>query len=101
MRLISVLFAGCFSERKQSSDDQVVDDVEMIELDVAVKLKKSIEDVMRGVVVYVEVRAENEDRSDGIKTIVGEMGAQVNDRLYKYCFWTQFNCSTLNVFVKF
>lgn len=82
---MSVLFAGCWAEWKQATADHVVDDVEMIESDAAaVKPTKSIEDVMCGVVVYVEVRADDDDRSDGIKTVVDEMGAQVNDRLNRY-----------------
>lgn len=75
---MSDLFAGIWSEWKQPTKDHVVDDVEMTEP------VKFIEDVMRGVIVYVEVRAENDDRSHGIKTVIDGMGAKVNDRLNRY-----------------
>lgn len=44
---------------------------------------QTIEDVMRPVVAYVEVRCEEDNRSEGIKAVISGMGAQVNDRLLK------------------
>lgn len=45
--------------------------------------KATIQEVFRNVVVYVEVKTIEEDRSDGIKRVAAEMGATVNDKLYK------------------
>lgn len=43
----------------------------------------TIQEVMRPVVAYVEVRCEEDNRSEGIKAVISGMGAQVNDRLLK------------------
>lgn len=44
---------------------------------------KTIQDVMKDVIVYVEVRTENDNRTDGIKEKLIEIGAKVNDRLLR------------------
>lgn len=45
---------------------------------------KTIQEVMKDVVAYVEVRTESDNRTDGIKEKLAELGAQVNDRLNRY-----------------
>uniref|UniRef100_A0A182PQI8 BRCT domain-containing protein n=1 Tax=Anopheles epiroticus TaxID=199890 RepID=A0A182PQI8_9DIPT len=45
--------------------------------------KRTIEDVMREVRVYVEVRSGTDNRSDGIKEHIASLGAKVNERLLK------------------
>uniref|UniRef100_A0A182K3G7 BRCT domain-containing protein n=1 Tax=Anopheles christyi TaxID=43041 RepID=A0A182K3G7_9DIPT len=45
--------------------------------------KRSIQDVMREVCVYVEVRSGTDNRSDGIKEHIASLGAKVNERLLK------------------
>lgn len=44
---------------------------------------KTIQDVMKNVIVYVEVRSGSDNRSDGIKKVIAELGAQVNDKLLR------------------
>lgn len=44
----------------------------------------TIEEVMKNVVVYVEIRSDEEDRSDGVKKIISDLGAKVNNKLLKY-----------------
>lgn len=41
---------------------------------------KTIQEVFENVIFYVEVRAENDNRSEGIKRIVSNYGAGVNDK---------------------
>ncbi|XP_058832822.1 uncharacterized protein LOC131690808 [Topomyia yanbarensis] len=45
--------------------------------------QKTIQDIMAGVCIYVEVRSGTDNRSDGIKDHVASLGAKVNDRLYR------------------
>lgn len=45
---------------------------------------KTIQEVMKDVIVYVEVRTEHDNRTAGIKEKLIEIGAQVNDRLLRY-----------------
>lgn len=44
---------------------------------------QTIQDVMRDVVVYVEMRTGADNRSEGIKTVIAQLGATVNDRLLR------------------
>lgn len=44
---------------------------------------KTIQEVMKNVVVYVEVRSGCDNRSDGIKKVIAELGATINDKLFK------------------
>ncbi|XP_053683051.1 mediator of DNA damage checkpoint protein 1 [Sabethes cyaneus] len=44
---------------------------------------KTIQDIMSGVCIYVEVRSGTDNRSDGIRDHVASLGAKVNDRLLK------------------
>lgn len=44
---------------------------------------KTIQEVMKDVIVYVEVRNGEDNRSDGIKQVIAELGVKVNDRLYR------------------
>lgn len=46
-------------------------------------MEKTIQQVMAGVCVYIEVRSGADNRSDGIKDVVASLGAKVNDKLYK------------------
>lgn len=45
--------------------------------------KRTIQEVMREVCVYVEVRSGTDNRSDGIKEHIASLGAKVNERLLK------------------
>lgn len=45
--------------------------------------ERTIQDVMKDVVVYVEVRTGEDNRSAGIKTVISQFGAKVNDRLLR------------------
>ena len=44
---------------------------------------KTIQDVFSKVVLYIEVKTLDEDRSESIKAVAKQMGATVNDKLYK------------------
>lgn len=50
----------------------------------AAQRPRTIQDVMKDVVVYVEVRTGWDNRSVGIKNVISKLGAQVNDRLLRY-----------------
>jgi len=41
----------------------------------------TLPELLKDIVVYVEVRTGNDNRSEGVKTIIAKMGAQVNNRL--------------------
>ncbi|EDX06680.1 GD25875 [Drosophila simulans] len=41
----------------------------------------SLPELLKDIVVYVEVRTGNDNRSEGVKSIIAKMGAQVKDRL--------------------
>ncbi|XP_012154800.1 uncharacterized protein LOC101449922 isoform X2 [Ceratitis capitata] len=43
----------------------------------------SIEELMRDIVVYVEVRTGEDNRSDGVKKVISQLGARVNDKLLR------------------
>ncbi|XP_062134488.1 microcephalin isoform X1 [Drosophila sulfurigaster albostrigata] len=43
----------------------------------------SLSDILKDVIVYVEVRTGNDNRSEGVKSIISKLGAQVNDRLLR------------------
>ncbi len=51
---------------------------------------KTIQDVMQDVIVYVEVRFGDEDRTASIKEAVAELGATVNDNFNKLVNWLEF-----------
>lgn len=46
---------------------------------------------MKDVVVYVEVRSDMDNRTDGVKGVIAKLGAKVNDRLTKYALIDQFS----------
>lgn len=48
---------------------------------------KTIQDVMKDVIVYVEVRFGDENRTASIKEAVAELGATVNDNFNKLVYW--------------
>lgn len=45
---------------------------------------KTIQQVMKDVIVYVELHYEGENRSDGIKKVISQLGAKVNNTLLRY-----------------
>lgn len=47
-------------------------------------IPKTIQEVLKDVVVYVEVRYGSDNRTAGVKNVISKMGAKVNDRLLKY-----------------
>lgn len=46
-------------------------------------IPKTIQEVLKDVVVYVEVRYGVDNRTAGVKNVISRMGAKVNDRLLK------------------
>ncbi|XP_050091169.1 mediator of DNA damage checkpoint protein 1 [Anopheles aquasalis] len=46
-------------------------------------VQRTIQEVLRNVCVYVEVRSGTDNRSDGIKEHIASLGARVNERLLK------------------
>lgn len=44
---------------------------------------ESIQEVMKNVVVYVEVRTAEDNRSAGVKNVISQLGAKVNDRFLR------------------
>lgn len=47
-------------------------------------IPKTIQEVLKDVVVYVEVRYGADNRTAGVKNVISRLGAKVNDRLLKY-----------------
>uniref|UniRef100_A0A0K8V0H1 Microcephalin n=1 Tax=Bactrocera latifrons TaxID=174628 RepID=A0A0K8V0H1_BACLA len=43
----------------------------------------SIEELMRDIIVYVEVRTGEDNRSEGVKKVISQLGARVNDKLLR------------------
>uniref|UniRef100_A0A0A1WJW7 Microcephalin n=1 Tax=Zeugodacus cucurbitae TaxID=28588 RepID=A0A0A1WJW7_ZEUCU len=43
----------------------------------------SIEELMHDIVVYVEVRTGEDNRSEGVKKVISQLGARVNDKLLR------------------
>lgn len=39
---------------------------------------------MHDIVVYVEVRTGEDNRSEGVKKVISQLGARVNDKLLRY-----------------
>lgn len=50
-------------------------------------LPKTIHEVMKDVVIYVDVRSETDNRSDGIKKVISQLGATVNDNFLRYNYF--------------
>ncbi|SPP74983.1 blast:Microcephalin [Drosophila guanche] len=64
------------------------------------KASPSLPEILSPVVVYVEVRSGNDNRSDGVKTIIAKMGAQVNDRLLRNTTHVVFKDGLLSTYKK-
>lgn len=60
----------------------------------------TIQEVMKSVRVYVEVRSGADNRSHGIKTIIAELGAAVNDRLLRNTTHVIFKDGLLSTYQK-
>lgn len=43
----------------------------------------TLSEILKDVKIYVEVRTGNDNRSEGVKSIIAKLGAQVNDRLLR------------------
>lgn len=52
-------------------------------MECSIEQPKSITEVMKDVVVYVEYRSGTENRTMGIKDAIANLGAKVNDRLLR------------------
>ncbi|XP_058058682.1 microcephalin [Anopheles bellator] len=61
---------------------------------------RNIKDVLRDVVVYVEVRSGSDNRSNGIKQHIASLGARVNERLLKDTTHVIFKDGLLSTFQK-
>lgn len=61
---------------------------------------RTIQEVMKPVVAYVEVRSGMEDRSEGIKQILRTLGAQVNNNLLKTTTHVIFKGGKLSTYKK-
>lgn len=44
---------------------------------------KTIQEVMKNVVIYVEIRNADDNRTAGVKNIISDLGARVNDKLLR------------------
>ena len=44
---------------------------------------RTIQDIMSNIVVYVEVRTGEDNRSAGVKQVIAALGAKVNNKLLK------------------
>lgn len=64
------------------SEEQDIMTVE--ERQILSEVPKTIQQVMKDVVVYVEVHYEADNRSDGIKKVIAQLGAKVNNKLLRY-----------------
>lgn len=53
------------------------------EVECSIEQPRSISEVMKDVVVYVEYRSGTENRTTGIKAAIANLGAKVNDRLLR------------------
>lgn len=70
------------------------------ELAAAQRPAPTIRDVMRDVRVYVEVRSGSDNRSQGIKTVIADLGASVNDRLVRNTTHVVFKDGLLSTYQK-
>ncbi|XP_034476594.1 microcephalin isoform X2 [Drosophila innubila] len=43
----------------------------------------TLAEILKDVIIYVEVRTGNDNRSEGVKSVIAKLGAQVNDRLLR------------------
>lgn len=62
----------------QENGDNSIDEVEC-----SIEQPRSISEVMKDVVVYVEYRSGTENRTIGIKDAIANLGAKVNDKLLR------------------
>ncbi|XP_017011003.3 LOW QUALITY PROTEIN: microcephalin [Drosophila takahashii] len=60
----------------------------------------SLPELLKDIVVYVEVRTGNDNRSEGVKTIIAKMGAQVKDRLTRTTTHVVFKDGLLSTYKK-
>lgn len=58
-------------------------DESIAEVERSIEMPRTIEEVMKDVIVYVEVRSGTENRTSGIKSAIANLGAKVNDRLLR------------------
>ncbi|XP_055311627.1 microcephalin isoform X2 [Sitodiplosis mosellana] len=61
----------------------VTNDASIAEIERSIEMPRTIEEVMKDVIVYVEVRSGTENRTSGIKSAIANLGAKVNDRLLR------------------
>lgn len=60
----------------------------------------SLPELLKDIVVYVEVRTGNDNRSEGVKSIIAKMGAQVKDRLTRTTTHVVFKDGLLSTYKK-
>ncbi|KAH8259142.1 hypothetical protein KR038_006571 [Drosophila bunnanda] len=60
----------------------------------------TLPELLKDVVIYVEVRTGNDNRSDGVRTVIAKMGAQVNDRLRRNTTHVVFKDGLLSTYKK-
>ncbi|XP_030375220.1 uncharacterized protein LOC115624604 isoform X2 [Scaptodrosophila lebanonensis] len=60
----------------------------------------TLADILKDVIVYVEVRSGVDNRSEGVKTVIAKMGAQVNDRLLRTTTHVVFKDGLLSTYKK-
>lgn len=64
-----------------------MDDPQNVEKSVEDKVPeypKTIQEVMKNVSVYVEIRSASDNRTAGVKSVIAKLGAKVMERLTKY-----------------
>ncbi|KAH8301396.1 hypothetical protein KR059_001999 [Drosophila kikkawai] len=60
----------------------------------------TLPELLKDVVIYVEVRTGNDNRSEGVRTVIAKMGAQVNDRLRRNTTHVVFKDGLLSTYKK-
>ncbi|XP_017125088.1 uncharacterized protein LOC108144595 [Drosophila elegans] len=60
----------------------------------------TLPELLKDIVVYVEVRTGNDNRSEGVKAIIAKMGAQVNDRFTRNTTHVVFKDGQLSTYKK-
>ncbi|XP_055378202.1 microcephalin [Condylostylus longicornis] len=59
-----------------------------------------VSELMRNIIVYVEVRTEEDNRSEGIKKVISSLGAKVNNRLTRKTTHVVFKDGLLSTYKK-
>lgn len=64
-------------------NDESSNSTSTAEVEHSIQMPRTIEEVMKDVIVYVEVRSGAENRTNGIKSAIANLGTKVNDKLLR------------------